>query len=737
MKKITTVRRVLASSIMAMSAVGHSAWAADIALEEIVVTAQKRAESAQDTPISMAAFDTGLLEEKGINNLEDLRANVPNLQITPHPNSAGTAQVFIRGIGVNDDQVTQDPSVAVYMDGVYLGRTQGLVMDIAELERVEVLRGPQGTLYGRNATGGAINFITAAPLPGDFGFKQQVTAGNRNLLRSKTSANLPLGDNAAVGLSYLRSVRDGFVDNEGTGEDRFGDQDRQAYRVDFLWQASDAVQLRYAYDRSEVEDTPAFAAAVPLHPEQGKRPDEGSPFVENLRANDIVSEGHSVTATWDINDSLALKSITAYRELENFQNQDYLTGVEPFPPFTGFTLPLFKNFTNIEQDQFSQELQLVGDAFDSRLEYVAGLYYFDESGKSSGGSTRFFFSDLGAPVTIDQSRTSIDNKAYAVYGQASWNPPVLDDSLKLTLGLRWSKDEREATRWAQSVLLSDPSIVVEGPDAAKGDEDFSNVSPSLIVHYDITPDVGVYGKVTKGYKTGGYNTRASSTESFERGFDEETLVAYELGLKSQWFDNRLRLNLAAFQSDYKDIQINVQTDPGNPSNTDVLNAGEATMKGVELDVTWRATTRLTAELHYAYLDPDYDEIIEPATGNDIADDFRFINSPKHSYTADLRYDIAELPFGNLSANVNYTWQDEKFTSSSIDQGEYIVDDYGLLNARLSLTEIPMPAGNLKVALWGRNLEDKEYYIAHFDLRLADAAVFGEPRTYGIDLTYEY
>lgn len=689
-------------------------------LEEIVVTAQKREESLQDTPISLAALGSDELETRGIEDLTDLRSVVPNLQLTPHPNSAATARIYVRGIGNSDDQITQDPSVAVYMDGVCLARTQGLAMEAADIARIEVLRGPQGTLYGRNATGGAINYITEKPWLGDWGFRQQFTLGKRDLFRSKTTVNVPLGDTLAARFGYVTAQQDGFIDNAGTGEDRFGDRDRDALRADVLWQAADTLALRYAFDRSDIGDTPVYTAAVPLYPRTAERPAQGDPALQNLEANDVTAEGHSLIATWDLGAHTTLKSITAYRSLDNFQNMDYHTGV--FGPF-----PIFRTSSNIEQEQWSQELQLLGETDGGGLQYIVGLYYFDEEGS--------YDSDTLVPSSSIHSLNvgDIGNEALAAFGQATWTPGVLDQRLHLTLGLRWSEDQREASKQEAIQPIGLDLVIPRGEGA--GDNTFTNTSPSLVVAYDVSDNINVYAKMVEGYKTGGFNTRSSSIEAFERGFGEETLVSWELGAKMELWQRRLRLNMAAFQADYDDIQINVQSDPDDISVTDVLNAGEATISGFELDATALVTESLSVSLRYGYLDAEYDRITD-ATGADLSDLFRFTQSPRHTVTADLDYALPPLPFGELRANLNYAWQDDKYTSSTADSGEYIVGDYGLLNARLTLSALPVPSGDLRIALWGKNLEDKTYYIAHFNAGVP-TAMFGEPRTYGVDVIYEY
>ncbi len=689
------------------------------AIADIVVTAQKRAESLQDTPISIAAFSAKDLETKGINGLTDLRANVPNLQLTPFPNNAATTQIFMRGVGLADDQITQDGGVAVYMDGVYVARSQGLAMEVADLERIEVLRGPQGTLYGRNATGGAINFITRRPDLRDFGFKGQVTLGNYDNRRFKAAVNIPIGQTIALRLSYVNQQQDGFIDNPGTGVSRWGDKDRQAMRADLLWQPSDRFSLRYNYDRTEIGDTPTYVAFSPLHPLVIDRPKTGSPLVRDLLPNDITAQGHSLTGEWEASDDLTVRSITGYRKLDNFQNQDYLTGA--LGPF-----PLQKNSSRARQDQWSQEWQIVGDALDGGLQYVAGFYYFSESGDN--------FSNSYSPPTLTRSFTAatIDNRSYALFGQATLTPQALDQRLHLTVGLRQSWDKREATLARQTQVNGGPIMTV--PGLGDGSRRFKDFSPSFVVAYDASDDANLYAKAVKGYKSGGYNVRASSIDRFDRGFGPETLWSYEAGVKSEWLDKRLRFNAAGFISKYSDIQVNVQSDPTNIRLTDVLNAGSATVKGVEMDLTLAPARDLRLTVNYGYLLARYKEIID-ATGANIAVNYRFTNAPRHSIALDLTYDLPRLPVGRLSANLNYTAQSDKYTNATITSGRYIIGDYGLLNGRLTLTDIPGVTG-VRASLWGRNLTDKNYYVMQFNVG-RPGALFGEPRTYGIDLSVEF
>jgi iron complex outermembrane receptor protein len=716
-KHVSQAKMTTSVSVAAILSVFGSAPAFaqdDGGLEEIVVTAQRKSESLQDTPISIVAFSSTSLENKGITGLSDLQTQVPNLQLTPFPNNATSPRVYIRGIGNNSDHHTQDPSVAVYVDGVYMARSQGLATEVADLERIEVLRGPQGSLYGRNATGGAINFITSAPELGEWGFKQNLTIGNLNHFKSRTMLNVPVGDKLAAQFSYMRSKRDGITENLGTGVKRFGDQDRTAYRAALRWQPTDNLDLRYTYDRTEIDDTPAHAASVEFYPVQTSRPKQGSPLVRNLRANDIISQGHAFTATLDLSDNAQLKSITAYRKLSSFTNQNFLPGV--FGNFAAAELSFDQH-----QNQFSQELQLVGQAGD-RLDYAVGLYYFTE--QSDGFDTSF---QLGFRQ-IDRW-ISAKNKAYAAYAQATYAPPIADDRLHLTVGARWSRDERKAT-YERDVYQSG-SLATSTPETV-GERNFNDFSPSATIAFDFTKDVNSYFRVATGYKTGGYNIGASSPQRFSEGFAPENVISYEWGIKSDLLDRKLRINAALFHMDYKDIQVNVP-DAVQVSVLDVINAGKARIRGLELDMQMRPTQSLTFGFNYGYLDAKYREILN-ADGGDITNDFVYITAPKHVVSTSGEFRFPRTSIGEFSVIVDYNFQDKHYVQPN--DRRYITGDYGLLNARLNLAEIPVPVGDLRLSLWGKNLTGKDYYISHGNL-FAPGALFGEPRTYGIDLNFAF
>jgi len=716
----------LAGACSLAATVGVSAQApSQPQLEEVRVTAQKRSEPLQQVPISVVSLDAAALARFGFDDLESLRLQVPGLQLLPHPNAQSTQLVYLRGVGNSDEQVIQDPSVGVYLDGVYLPRSQGLNLELLEIDRIEVLRGPQGTLYGRNATGGAVNFVTRQPEIGALSFKQHVGVGSRELLRSRSGLNLPLGDTAALAMGYLIASEEGFIRNAGSGESHFGSRDREALRADLLWEPAPSWTLRYAYDTAESEDTPAFIDRVPLAPLKADRPSRGSPSVVDLRANRVEAEGHSLQVSWSPEAGFEIRSITGYRTLSDYQNQDFHSG--QFGP-----LPLLQTEASGTQDSWSQEFQLLGGSEALGIEHILGVYWFKEQAQRMAGNYT-----PGNGLRRLVFGRDIENTAKAVFGQLTWTPPLPDQSLAITVGGRWSEDERLAVldRAVENVANG---TVTFNPLPSEGERDFDNFSPSFVVAWQADEAINVYAKVVEGYKSGGFNARATTPQRFSEGFDDETLVSWELGLKSDWLDRRLRLNAALFRSDYEDIQVNVKSDPNNPILSDVLNAGSATVDGLEVDISGLLGESLRYDVRYAWLDAGFDRITA-ADGTNVADSYRFIGAPRHFVSLGLEYTLADTALGQVQLASQYVWQDDSFSSTTIDAGTYIIQAHGVWNARLTLSH-PLPRGEVQLALWGKNLGDEEYYTAHFNGGAGfpvPSAIWGAPRSLGVDFTYAY
>jgi len=735
------------------------------ALEEVIVTAEKREESLQDVPISIVAFSQDKLEKLGITDIKGLASKVPNVLVQEFTGSSTTVRLFIRGVGQNDVQLTQDPSVALYMDGVYIGSSVGTAFETADMERIEVLRGPQGTLYGRNATGGAINIITREADPEALDFKQTFQVGNLDLFRSTSVLNVPVTDTTVVKLAYTTYDRDGFVDNEGNGKD-FGIEDRNTFIGDFHWDITDRQELNYKYEHSSTKDTARLSQALGFDRSQPlagvirfENPDvdaNGNPVeatddrLDDATSFDFQQKGdnkikaHTLNYAWEIKDTLTFKSITGYRDLNGFTQNSQSPTASLFGTFA-----IANGLPQTDFNQFTQEFQLLGDT--DTLAWVGGLFYYEDDGEENQPGNSGGTENLSEGVLVDYTTT--ENTSAAIYGQATWTPQVLEDRWHFTLGARYSDDSRKATRDNNRVSFSfgEPNGIP--PFRAKYDKDFSKFNPSFTVEYDLNDFSNVYGKVVTAYKSGGTSQRSTSGANFEKGFDEEDLVSYEVGYKGDLLDGRLRLNGALFYMEYDDYQQSVPTG-ANAGERDFVNIEDADISGIELDITAAITEELTGTFSYGYLDSGFgpstisylaldtespdgvSEVTEQLT-NDLA------LAPQHSATVSLDY-TQPVTHGVFSANVNVQYQDS--TNSGVTLPTGYLDDRTLVGANLSLSEIDLGAGygQLRVQLWGRNLLDQEYYIGNIrqgqfdDLGFSSGvATFGDPRTYGVTLEYQY
>ncbi len=704
-------------------------------LEEIIVTAERRETSLQDTPISVLAFGSADLEKFGIDDLGDIQHSVPNLYMRQFPNSQASLRTYMRGVGNNDVGMSTDPSVGVYIDGVYVARSIGLGSEVASLERIEVLRGPQGSLYGRNTIGGAINMVTAKPT-GEFGFKGGLSAGDSSYGRGRVELDTPRVGGLAAKVSMLKSKKDGWVNNQGSGPN-FGDNDSFASRVALNWQPTDDVNVDYAYDMTDADSGTIYYQTLeaPLFgfsqvPYQKDRLDDVRPSTPVQESN-VKIKGHALTVAWDISENTQIKSITGYRELDQSIYQDYSAN--------RFTTRLYANapFDN-QQDQFSQELQVLGKFLDGAVDYVVGAYYFKEKGDED--SVDYITLPLGFlppyPPIYDQLLeielphrvSSAENEARAFYGHFVWTPAAMQQ-LHLTLGLRYSEDDRAVKSSSSSggyeYFTSDV------------DDSWDNHSIDVTAAYDITDDVNVYAKFTQGYKTGGFNIRATSDYAASLPLSEETVETIEVGIKAQFLDDRVRLNAAVFSSDYQDIQLSFAV-LNDPTNVALYNAGAAKIKGAEIDLTTLITDSLKLTLGYGLLDTSVDDVDNPQTPEIEKNPAVLPGAPDNSFTADLDYTFPSFGLGELMLNVNYSKVDEAEFVSFVQRG-FNIPGYDLWNARLSLGELSMGHGTASIALWGKNLGDEEYLLDGIESFPWSPLVapFGEGRTWGVDFNYEY
>ncbi len=629
------------------------------ALEEIVVTAQKRAASLQDTPISIVAMGARDLELRGIEGVESLGEAVPGLTLEVFPTHQASLRVFIRGVGVYDAQLTQDPAVGVYLDGVYMARSLGLALDVADLERIEVLRGPQGTLYGRNTTGGAINLITRRPDAGQFTMDHRLRLGHRGELLAHSRVNWPLGERAALKLALFGHGSEGHVRNSSRGGN-FGDRKERALRADLRWTPRSGLLVDYAFDWTDLAYYNYLhqATQLPLSdkgtgefikPAAVARTAYGTGRLDTLASGPPLVEsgslirGHTLTVAqplaWGGGD-YELKYIGAHRSLVDREYADLGGGAGSLEyrldshvydgpaadAAQGGPTPLV--VPTVTHAQWSHELQFSGRLPDHGLRFVAGLFAFEEEGVEDRHRLNHQFSAPLAPEQINQFGLgdalgqfnnarlvqfvnfwwSINNRSLAAYSELTWTPPIAGEKLDLTVGYRHSRDRRAARKFRITdtyfeLLQADGSGTAELFTSAEmfdyvpAGRSFADGSGSFIAEYRVSEPLRIYAKAVEGYKSGGFNVRdphingeSEAADSdiygfgFTEGFDAETLRSYELGIKSEWLDRRLRVNADVFHSDYEDMQINFLL-PATIADTKTRNAGSARLRGLEVELS--------------------------------------------------------------------------------------------------------------------------------------------------------
>ncbi len=728
-----TIVTAITTALFLLPLGGALAQDTEHVLDEVIVTAQKREQSLQDAPIAISVMSDEQLEAQRIVDLKALEVGtIPFLRVVPVGNTTSNLIVAIRGNAPGDpSEVTRDTAVAMYLDGIYLSRSQGLGIDLIDLERIEVLRGPQGSLFGRNAIGGAVNLVSKKPT-GEFRFRQTVDVGRFDEIRYVTRVDLPKIGGVSAKLDYVHSERDGWVDNTAPGQADYTEFRKDGGRLALNWQASDVLAFDYSFDTSNVSTAQNYfqfyADRLGVFGDERDRRDVTRLPGLPLEPTRSTHSGHRLTVGWQVADNLRFESISGYRELEEDSNNNYL-GVLYFNGLNDSSV--------MDQDQISQEFQLIGTR--DRVEWAAGLYYLDEDLTKTLQSlfTLDIFGVLGGPplspitppTTFDALASgdfvppriiNSEARSVAAYGQATWNPDVLDDALRLTLGLRYTEDERSSTRFQTALSVAD--------------QDSEHLDTTFAIEYVWSDSLSTYAKWSTGYKAGGVNTRSVSFAPFE----EETAETIELGLKSEFWGRRARLNAAAFMTDYEDLQLDF-LDPVNPTILETINAArQVEVDGLEMELTVTPLEGLLIGASYSYLDSNMPLQPNPIAGG-LLQQFYVPLAPEHAGAMTVDYSFEPWSFGTLSAHLGMTSTDDYFYGPLV--GEQLTDSYTLWNARLTLADIPVgDGGTLKVSLWGENLTDEEYVVFAFpvgDPAVSIAQAFGDPRTYGLSVTYGF
>ena len=688
-------------------------------LEEIIVTAQKRQQSLQETPIAISVISVEQLQRQGISNLGSLiSGQIPFLQITPYGSTPSNLAIGIRGNAPRDSsEVTREASVGVYLDGVYMARSQGLDMELVDLQRIEVLRGPQGSLFGRNAVGGAVSLISKKP-SGQFGFNQTLTVGRFDELRSVTRINFDQFSAVKTKLDYIHAERDGWVNNTAPGQSDYTEYKKDGGRFSLNWQANKQLMVDYSYDQSEVETAQnyyqLYIDRIGIFGEERKRLTESRQPATPLSPTIIEQKGHALTLTWQQSDALIIKSISGYRELQEDNDNNY-NGVVYFNGFSETSL--------LDQNQYSQELQFIGSI--NQFEWVTGLYYLKEDVDKTLVSrfTLDIFGNFGPPlsaisppITLTPRVVNAEAESQAVYGQLTW---ALSEQLDLTLGTRYTEDTRFATRFETALQVSNQ----------KSD----HIDSKVTLNYHWSDNLATYMQWSTAYKAGGVNTRSASFTPFT----EEEAKTVEIGLKSEFWQQRGRLNLALFSSDYSDLQLDF-TDPFALGVVETINISKPVdVKGLELELTVSPIASLAMGLSYTYLDSHMPLQASPFDGS--LTQFYVLMAPMHAGAMTLDYQFTPTDYGILSVHLDIMSKD---SFSYNPYGEQRLDAYTLINGRVTLADINLGnrSGALRASLWGKNLTDEEYIIDAFavgDPAVTIANAYGDPRTLGIEFVYDF
>ena len=738
-------RLVLASSLLlAMPQTGQAFADTEkmMSLEEVVVTSRKISESLQDVPIAVSAFTADALEKKGLTNISQIGDYTPSLIMdftSALTGSSASATTFIRGIGQSDFLLTIDPGVGLYVDGVYVARSVGGIVDLLNLERIEVLKGPQGTLFGRNTIGGAINIVSAKPGE-EFALKGEVTLGNFNRRDVRMSVDVPLmADKLYSSISVSSKNRDGYAHripfegvhgpdisypSQAIGQNaELGDENTDTLKGIFLLEASDRLQATLIVDSTRSREHSAastllnaypgatqlaglyngcIAGVIPVSacgpafnlngdadPNNDRTPydnrfltdDPYTTYATGPNFSNLDLFGLSLTLDYAVTDTIDLKSITAYRTLDAEFGRD------------GDNSPLTVDHTSnmYEHEQFTQELQLTGLSMDGRLKWLAGLYYFEESGRDN------VFVPLGGLPFLDLDELNIvDNVSYAAFGQASYS---LTDDLSVTAGLRYTKENKDY----RPVHRDQVSGALLVPDDT-AELDITDSSPRFGIEYRWNEDFFTYVSVSKGFKSGGFTGRTVDPQPAARPFKPEKVWAYEAGFKSDLADGRVRLNGAAYYTDYTNLQV-INQEGITPIT---VNAGKAEIKGAELELQAMVAENLVLNVGMAYTDATYTEITDPFATINL--NSQFANTPEWSTTAALDYtiDMENDAALHLHGDWNYN---SKIYNNAENTPELTQPAVHLFSASVTYSH---PGDHWDLVFGGRNLSDERYLISGFD-----------------------
>ena len=740
-----------------------SASAQEPVLEEIVVTAQRREESLQDTPVAVSAFTAAAIQDKGIDDISEVSYFTPNLVFdttSPISGLSSGAVVFIRGIGNSDFSLTTDPGVGTYVDGVYMSRSAGGVLDVLDVERVEVLRGPQGTLFGRNTMGGAINITSRRPgneLAGNI----ELTAGDFDRLDFRASVDIPISEKLKASLAVSEKNRDGFVDRVLIG-DTLGDENKFALRGVLVFEPSDRLDFHFSYDYSKIDEQSAGSTLAGFTPGAGTvgyalavfqdipagltdlaqyitDGEDDLTYATGATGTELDINGVSLTGTFHGN-KFDLKYTLARRDTEGGFHRD------PDNSPHAITETLNPDY---EHEQISHELQFTATAFDGRLEYVAGLYYFEEEGTDNVFVPVFLPApdlSVGFPAAIS-NLAQVDNSSEAAYLQATWH---LNDTFAVTGGVRHTSDEKGFvyTQYIGADIQGNPlpffpGAVNEdgvftpglaplvGNGSGSADDSFEETTFKLGASAHLSDGTLLYYSFSQGFKSGGFVLRYVEAVPDIRTFEPETIGSHEFGVKWQSDNNRARINAAAFFAEYEEVQVTFFDSLGGPVTA---NSGAVDIRGLEIELTALLGRGFAVDLGYGYVDAEYSEI-NPIAGLSLTIDesAKLVNTPEHTLNLGFEY-TAMIGAFEAGLRADYSYKDDIYNDA---QNSPFLFQRGYstwnLSARLSRGE------SLDLILFMDNLTDERYIESgdsNFGLGFHETN-YNRPREYGATIRYRF
>ncbi|MDG2321696.1 MAG: TonB-dependent receptor [Rhodospirillaceae bacterium] len=686
MGKASFAARLLASAavltVLLATMPGNIAIAQNLALEEIVVTAERRIGNLQTTPVAVTAFTADRLENLQVEETLDLANNVPNLVLYTGVSNPGMVNLYMRGAGEQiGGLVTSESAVGLYVDNVYNARLSAANFDLVDIERIEVLRGPQGTLYGRNSMTGALKIVTREA-NGETWAKGSVGYGRFDEITVSAGGGFALVEDV-VGMTISAQYRDqgdGWLENRATGKDR-GVREVFSLRGKMSHFGSDTFKATLSGYYSDDDNdglTPVAVNSVSLENQTG-----GVRTVQSPNPSDGFTEqyGGSLDMEWQIGD-VSLQSVTAYIDVKDGFRFDLSGGVEVAPS----TFLTFIDRTSVaSSSQWSQELKLSGKSFDDRLDWIVGGFYFDEQADQQIDDVIFF--NALVPTIIDQ-----ESESYAAFAQGTYQ---LTDRLSGTAGVRWTKDEKSLTGQIDTFFGSGIPALVDREDS------WSVFTPRLGLDYQVSDDIFVYGSVSRGYRAGGYNglTVANPT-SFNTPFDPETVWAFELGSKADLADNRLRLNTAVFLNKFNDIQ---QSSTLGAGATAIQNVGKVDVYGVETEVTAIVTEALEIFAHMTVQDDSYKEL-DPRSAAATQGLGRLSHLSKLQTQLGFTYEHVLSDSGSIVLGSDYSHRSNYFS----DATNQPINRSGKIDLVNGFVSYRADGGKWKATLSGKNITGNDY-----------------------------